>query len=69
MIRKSGMEVASDGFEQHVYDNAMQITSELGAAPTTVGGELPKHGDSGFFGTDFYINFSGTVRRIPFTNV
>jgi len=41
----------------------------LDAAPTTLGLELPNHLDNGYFGTNWYINLQGTVRRIAFTNV
>ncbi len=59
----------SNSLENFIFQNAFGIPIELDAAPTTAGGQLPLHGDSGFFGTNLYINLQGTVYRFSGTAV
>ena len=60
---------ASGSFERHVLDNGFGMPRALDAAPTTVGNQLPKHGDSGYFSTSFYINLGGTTYEIALVAV
>lgn len=54
---------------QKIIAGAFGIPIELDAAPTTAGGELPKHGDTGFYGTDLYINLGGSTYKYTGTLV
>jgi len=69
MKRRPGSTTNSSEDVGYIFENAFGRPIELQAAPTTAGGELPRDGDSGWFSTNLYINFGGTVRRISFTNV
>lgn len=50
-----------DSFENHVILNALNVPIELSAAPTTSGGQLPKHGDNAYYSGKWYVNFFGNV--------
>ena len=58
-----------ESFERHVLDNGFGKPIALDAAPTTVGNQLPKHGDSGYFGSTFYITLGATTYSIALTAV
>ena len=52
---------------QKLMRGALGLPLELSAAPTTAGGELPNHGDNGWFGSLFYINLGGSTYSMPLT--
>lgn len=69
MRRPAGIQLEQDSVEEHIIEEGFGIPIELGAAPTTSGGELPKHGDAGWFGTNLYLNLGGNVYRFSGTLV
>lgn len=69
MKRPGGAQYAPDSFEAHVLEEGFGIPLELSEAPTTSGGQLPRHGDSGYYGTNFYINLGGNTYRLSMTLV
>ena len=62
-----GKDFPADSFERHVLENGLGKPQTLDAAPTTAGNQLPKHGDSGWFGTDLFINLNGNIYSIQLT--
>jgi len=54
---------------QKIINGTLGLPLELSSAPTTTGGELPNHGDNGWYLTNFYINLGGTVYRLSMTAV
>ena len=69
MKRRPGSTSNSDEDAGYIFENAFGKPIELDAAPTTAGGELPKNGDSGWFGTNLYVNLGGSVYRFAGTLV
>ena len=65
----TGDSAKPDSFENHVLRNALGPVLVLVAAPTSAGNQLPNHGDIGAFGTNLYLNVSGTTYRITMTAV
>lgn len=58
-----GEDSSSDSPIQKIIRGAFGIPLVLDSAPTTVGGQLPNHGDNGFFGINWYVNMNGTVLK------
>ena len=54
---------------QKIINGTLGLPLPLEAAPTTTGGELPNHGDNGWYLTNFYINLGGTTYRVPLVAV
>lgn len=54
---------------QKIINGAFGLPVQLTAAPTTAGGQLPNHGDNGFYNNDWYVNMFGTVHRFDGTAV
>ena len=54
---------------QRIIQGALDIPFELDAAPTTSEGQLAKHGDIGYFGTNLYLRLGATTYRVALTAV
>lgn len=69
MNRRPGSVVDPTTDVDYIFQNAFGIPKILDTTPSTAQGQLEKHGDSGFDGSNLFLNLNGTTYKISLTAV